>query len=182
MGVRALQFAILTAVRSAEVRGARWDEIDLASAEWVIPAARMKAGQPHRVPLSDAALAILREMAAFKDGSGLVFIGQRKGVPMSDETLTYPLHLMGKGDLTAHGFRSTFRDWAAESTHHPNHVVEQALAHTIGSAVEAAYRRGDLLAKRRALMDDWANYLAKPPAQVVRPRFGKRHAAHEVVA
>ena len=85
-------------------------------------------------------------------------------------------------DLTAHGFRSTFRDWAAEATGHPNHVVEQALAHTIGSAVEAAYRRGDLFAKRRALMDDWAAYLAKPAAQVVRPRFGEQHAAHEVVA
>jgi integrase len=81
---------------------------------------------------------------------------------------------MGHGDLTVHGFRSTFRDWAAEATHHPNHVVEQALAHAIGNAVEAAYRRGDLFEKRKALMDDWANYLAKPPAQVVRPRFGKR--------
>jgi len=101
---------------------------------------------------------------------------------MSDITLTHPLRRMGRGDLTAHGFRSTFRDWAAESTHHANHVVEQALAHTIGSAVEAAYRRGDLLAKRRALMDDWAAYLAKPPAQVVRPRFGKQRATHEVVA
>jgi integrase len=147
-------------------------------AEWTIPAARMKAGKDHRVPLSETALAILREMAALKDGSGVVFLGQRKSVPMSGMTLTAVLRRMGKGELTAHGFRSTFRDWAAEATHHPNHVVEQALAHTIGSAVEAAYRRGDLLAKRRALMDDWAAYLAKPAAKVVRPRFGKQHAAH----
>jgi integrase len=182
VGARALEFAILTAARSGEVRGARWAEIDLDRGEWIIPAERMKAAKDHRVPLSEAALAILHEMAALKNGSGLVFLGQRWGVPMSDMTLTAVLRRMGKGDLTAHGFRSTFRDWAAEATAHPNHVVEQALAHAIPSAVEAAYRRGDLLAKRRALMDDWANYLAQLPAHVVRPRFGKQHAAHEVVA
>jgi integrase len=182
MGARALQFAILTAARSGEVRGARWSEIELDRAEWNIPAARMKTGETHRVPLSEAALAILREMAALKDGSGLVFIGQRKSVPMSDMTLTAVLRRMGKGDLTAHGFRSTFRDWAAEATAHPNHVVEQALAHAISSAVEGAYRRGDLIAKRRALMDDWAAYLAKPPAKVVRPRFGQQQAAQGAMA
>jgi integrase len=182
MGARALEFAILAAVRSGEVRGARWDEIDLDRAEWIISAERMKAGQPHRVPLSEAVLAILHEMAALKDGSGLVFLGQRKGVPMSDMTLTAVLRRMGMGDLTAHGFRSTFRDWAAKATVHPNHVVEQALAHAIGSAVEAAYRRGDLIEKRTALMADWAAYLAKPAAQVLRPRFGRQPAAHEVVA
>jgi len=182
IGACALEFAILTAVRSGEVRGARWDEIDMDRAEWIIPAERMKAGRDHRVPLSRAALAILQKMAALTDGSGFVFLGRDKGVPMSDMTLTAVLRRMGKGDLTAHGFRSTFRDWAAEATHHLNHVVEQALAHAIPSAVEAAYRRGDLLAKRRTLMDDWAAYLAMPPAQVVRPRFGKRQAAHEVAA
>lgn len=182
MGVRALQFAILTAVRSAEVRGARWDEIDMERAEWIIPAKRMKSAKDHRIPLSEAALTILREMAPFKDGSGLVFVGQRKGVPMSDETLTNPLRRMGKGDLTAHGFRSTFRDWAGEATNCAREVVEMALAHRLGDAAEQAYARGDLLAKRRVLMDDWAAYLAKPPAQVVRPRFGKQHAAYEVVA
>jgi len=180
MGARALQFAILTAARSGEVRRAQWSEIDMDRAEWIIPAARMKAGKDHRVPLSEAALAILHEMAALKDGSGLVFLGRRKGVRMSDLTLTSPLRRMGRGDLTAHGFRSTFRDWAGEATHHANHVVEQALAHAIPSAVEAAYRRGDLLAKRRVLMDDWAKYLAKPPAQVVRPLFGKHHATEDV--
>lgn len=182
MGAKALAFLILTAARSGAVRGARWDEIDPDRAEWIIPAGRMKAGQPHRVPPSEAALAILHEMAALKDGSGLVFLGHRRGVPMSDMTLTAALRRMGRDDLTAHGFHSRFRDWAAEATHHPNHVVEQALAHAIGSAVEAAYRRGDLIRKRRVLMADWAVYLAKPAAEVVRPRFGQHQAAHEAVA
>jgi integrase len=165
MGARALAFVILTAARSGEVRGARWDEINFDRTEWIIPAERMKAGQPHRVPLSEPALALLREQAKLKDGSGLVFLGQRKDTPMSDMTLTAVLRRMGRGDLTAHGFRSTFRDWAAEATGHPNHVVEQALAHTIGSAVEAAYRRGDLFAKRVVLMNDWASYLEQPAAR-----------------
>jgi integrase len=171
-------------VRSGEVRGARWEEIDLEHAEWNIPAGRMKAGQPHRVPLSEAALAILHAMAAFKDGLGLVFLGGRKGVPMCDLTLTKPLRRMGRGDLTAHGFRSTFRDWAAETTGYSHELCEVALAHAVagGDKTVAAYQRGDLFAKRRALMDDWAAYLAKPPAQVVRPRFGKQRAAHEAVA
>jgi integrase len=182
MGARALEFAILTAARSGEVRGARWSEINLDRAEWNIPAERMKTSQPHRVPLSEPTLAILREMAALTDGSGLVFLGQRKGVPMSDMTLTAVLRRMGCGHLTAHGFRSTFRDWAGEATPHASDVVEVALAHTVGSKVRQAYQRGDMFAKRRALMDDWADYLARAPAEVVRPRFGQQPAAHEVVA
>ena len=184
MGVPALQFAILTAARSGEVRRAQWSEIDMGRAEWIIPADRMKAGKEHRVPLSDAALAILREMAALNDGSGLVFLGRRKGVRMSDLTLTSPLRSMGRGDLTAHGFRSTFRDWAAETTGYSHELCEVALAHAVagGDKTVAAYQRGDLFAKRRALMDDWAAYLAKPPAKIVRPRFGKQRAAHEAVA
>lgn len=178
-GVNALMFAILTATRSGEVRGARWDELDRDLAVWTIPARRMKGGQPHRVPLSPAAVAILNEMAKLKDRSGLVFLGAKHNTPMSDMTMTAVLRRMGHGDLTVHGFRSTFRDWAAEATHHPNHVVEQALAHTIGNAVEAAYRRGDLFEKRKALMDDWAAYLAEPAAKVVRARRG---AVHEVMA
>jgi len=108
----------------------------------------------------------------------------RKGVPMCDLTLTKPLRRMGRGDLTAHGFRSTFRDWAAETTGYSHELCEVALAHAVagGDKTVAAYQRGDLFAKRRALMDDWADYLAKPPAQVVRPRFGKQRAAHEAVA
>jgi len=162
IGARALEFAILTATRSGEVRGAMWLEIDLDHAVWTIPAERMKAGREHRVPLSEAALAILHEIAALKNGSGLVFLGQRRGVPMSDMTLTAVLRRMGKGDLTAHGFRSTFRDWCAESTNHPRELAEAALAHTLRDKVEAAYQRGDLLAKRRRLMDDWAAFCAKP--------------------
>jgi len=120
------------------------------------------------VPLSKPAIVILKEMAKLNDGSGLVFSGLRRGVPMNDTTLTAALLRMGRGDLTGHGTaRSTFRDWTAETTGHPNHVVEQALAHAIPSAVEAAYRRGDLFEKRKALMDDWAAYLARKPAEMV---------------
>jgi integrase len=175
-GVRALEFVILTAVRSGEVRGTRWDEIDLDSAVWTIPAGRMKVkdAKDHRVPLSKPAIAILRQMAELRDGSGLVFLGLKQGVPMSDMTLSVVLRRMGQEDITVHGFRSTFRDWAAETTNHPNHVVEQALAHAIPSAVEAAYRRGDLFEKRRTLMNEWAAYLAKTPTKVLRPRFGQR--------
>ena len=176
-GVSALQFAILTACRSGEVRGARWDEIDLDDATWTIPLSRMKGGKEHRVPLSEPALDILAAMAELKDGSGLIFLGAKSNVPMSDMTLSAVLRRMGRGDLTVHGFRSTFRDWAAEASTHLNHVAEQALAHAIPSAVEAAYRPRDLFEKRRALMDDWAAYLAKPPAKVVRRRFGQRQAA-----
>ena len=180
-GVNALMFAILTATRSGEVRGARWNEVDLDGAVWTIPARRMKGRQPHRVPLPAPAVAILNELVKLKDGSGLVFLGTKLNTPMSDMTLTAVLRRMGRGELTVHGFRSTFRDWAAETTGYPNHVVEQALAHAIPSAVEAAYRRGDLFEKRKALMDDWATYLEKSPAQVVRPEFGRRRTAKNAV-
>jgi integrase len=182
MGVLAFRFAILTAVRSGEVRGAQWSEIDIERAVWTIPAERMKSGREHRVPLTESALAILRELADVQDGSGLVFFGAKRGALLSDMTLTAVLRRMARSDLTVHGFRSTFRDWAAEATSYPNHVVEMALAHTIGNAVEAAYRRGDLFEKRIALMNDWAAYLAKPPAKVLRPRFGQSLATGEVVA
>ncbi len=182
-GVNALMFAILTAARTGEARGATWDEINLEATEWKIPATRMKAGREHRVPLSEPAVAILREMAKLKDGSGLVFLGLKRDVPMSDMTLTAVLRRMGRTDITVHGFRSTFRDWAAEATSHPNHVVEQALAHAIGDKVEAAYRRGDLFEKRVALMSDWAAFLARPAAEVLSsPRFGQRQELREVVA
>jgi integrase len=171
MGARALQFAILTAARSGEARSSRWDEIDLDRAVWTIPAERMKAGKEQRVPLSAAAIELLRSVALLgapgEHGGGLVFPSPyKRGQPMEQRALTYPLEQMGVA-VTAHGFRSTFRDWAAEATSCPNHVVEQALAHTIGNAVEAAYRRGDLFAKRVALMDEWAAFLAKPAAAVV---------------
>jgi integrase len=166
-GARALEFAILTAARSGEARLARWSEIDLDAATWTVPSDRMKAGREHRVPLCARAVELLEEMATLQDGSGLVFLGMRRGVPLSDMTLTAVLRRMGRADITAHGFRSTFRDWAAEATAHPNHVVEMALAHQIGSEVERAYRRGDLFAKRVQLMADWESYLLSPSADVV---------------
>lgn len=160
-GARALEFAILAAARSGEVRGARWGEVDLEAAVWTIPAARMKAGREHRVPLSEAALAVLRAVRVLtkdpKPGD-LVFPGAKQGVPLSDMSLTAVLRRMGRGDLTAHGFRSTFRDWAGEATGHPSEVAEMALAHAVGNKVEAAYRRGDLFEKRRRVMADWAAY------------------------
>lgn len=157
VGARALEFAILTAARSGEVRGATWPEIDLAAGVWTVPAGRMKADREHRVPLSPAALALL--LAVPEAGrEGVVFRG-RTGGEMSDMTLTACLKRL-EVPVTAHGFRSTFRDWAAESTGYPGDVVEMALAHTIGNKVEAAYRRGDLFEKRKRLMDDWAAFCA----------------------
>lgn len=155
MGARALEFAILCASRSGEVRGATWDEIDLNAGVWIIPAERMKAKREHRVPLSSKAVSLLNTLARL-DGTELVFHGTSG--QLSNMSLTAVLRRMNRGDLTAHGFRSTFRDWAAEQTAYPSEVVEMALAHTIGNKVEAAYRRGDLFDKRRRLMDDWAKY------------------------
>jgi integrase len=156
IGARALEFAILTAARSGEVRGTTWDEIDLDAAVWTVPADRMKAGREHRVPLSPAALALLRSLPRWPDNP-LVFAAPRGGV-LSDMTLAAVLRRM-KVAAVPHGFRSTFRDWAAERTHFPREVAEMALAHAIGDKVEAAYRRGDLFDKRRRLMDDWAVFL-----------------------
>jgi integrase len=160
MGARALEFAILTAARSGEVRGATWEEIDLDEAVWTVPAERMKAGKEHRVPLSRAALKLLKTQRPVDDDEavGLVFPAPRGGV-LSDMTLSAVLRRM-KVDAVPHGFRSTFRDWAAERTNYPRDVVEMALAHAIGDKVEAAYRRGDLFDKRRRLMTDWASFLA----------------------
>lgn len=164
----ALAFVVLTACRSGEVRGARWDEINMDAALWTIPGVRMKSGKEHRVPLSPLAMDILRRLAfARSTDDPLVFFGQRPGRVFKDTTLKRVLTKLGHGDFTVHGFRSTFRDWAAETTGHANHVVEQALAHIVSNAVEAAYRRGDLLEKRRVLMADWAAYLGRAPAEVI---------------
>jgi len=158
-GASALEFAILTACRSGEVRGAVWAEIDLDGCMWVIPGERMKAKKEHRVPLSKAAKKVLERMQAERRGD-LVFPGRDEGRPISDMTMSAVLRRMKRGDLTTHGFRSTFRDWVSESTAYPRDVAEMALAHTIGDKVEAAYRRGDLFAKRVRMMDDWAKYCA----------------------
>jgi integrase len=157
IGARALEFLILTAARTGEVIGARWDEFDLAQKVWTVPAERMKAGKEHRVPLSAPALAIVEAMRETRE-SEFVFPGGKRGKPLSNMAMLKLLKRMGRDDLTAHGFRSSFRDWAAESTGFPSEVVEMALAHMVGDKVEAAYRRGDLFAKRRQLMEAWARY------------------------
>ena len=153
----ALEFLTLTASRSGEVRGAHWDEIDRASATWTVPAARMKAGRPHRVPLSERALAVLDAARDLSDGSGLVFPSVR-GLQLPDSALS---KLLRDLDVPAvpHGMRSSFRDWAAECTDAPREVCELALAHINSDRVEAAYRRSDLFERRRALMHEWAAYL-----------------------
>jgi integrase len=156
---RCLEFTILTACRSGEARGATWDEIDLKERVWNIPAERMKAGKAHRVPLSDEAIELLRALPRMVDEQ-LVFSGRKENTPLSDMSLTMLLRRHVPG-ITAHGFRSTFRDWAAETTNYPNEVCEMALAHAVGGSVETAYRRSDLYAKRAALMKDWANYATR---------------------
>jgi integrase len=151
VSARALEFCILTAARTGEVLGARWSEIDLVAKLWTIPGERMKAGAEHRVPLTDRCIEIL---GPAKAASELVFPGPRG--QLSNMALLSVLARMNRDDVTVHGFRSTFRDWASEATDHPREVAEMALAHTIANKVEAAYRRGDLFEKRRRLMDDWA--------------------------
>ncbi|RIK96988.1 MAG: integrase [Proteobacteria bacterium] len=159
IGAAALEFVVLTAVRSGEARGATWDEIDLDAALWTIPAERMKGGKEHRVPLSGRALEILRVMKA-RAINGLVFPGRGGDRMLSDMTLAKTLKSAGAGAYTVHGFRSTFRDWVADETTFQREVAEAALAHAVGDAVERAYRRGDALAKRRKLMEAWASYCA----------------------
>jgi integrase len=172
IGARALEFVVLTAARSGEVRGARWAEIDLESATWTVPGERMKAGKEHRVPLSDAALALLRELPRMA-GTDLVFPAPRGGM-LSDMTLVAVMRRM-EIQAVPHGFRSTFRDWCSERTNYPREVAEMALAHTIGDKVEAAYRRGDLFEKRRRMMAEWAAFVAKPETKgEVIPLQGQR--------
>ena len=154
----AFEFLVLTAARSGEVRLARWDEMDLDAAVWLVPGARMKAKRDHRVPLSGRALAILRDAQSLGDSAGLVFPSPR-GKPLSDMTLSKLIKELGLAAVP-HGFRSSFRDWAAEQTNTPREVVEAALAHTVRNPTEAAYARSDLFARRRRLMDDWGAYLS----------------------
>jgi integrase len=158
---QALAFLILTAARSSEVRHATWDEIDLGGATWTVPEARTKSGREHRVPLGAEAVGIIESMAAIRE-SDFVFPGGRRGHPLSENAMIALLRRMGRADVTPHGFRSTFRDWAGERTNYPREVAEAALAHVVQDKTEAAYRRGDALDKRRRLMADWAKYLARP--------------------
>ena len=154
----AFEFLVLTATRSGEVRGALWTEIDRGEGAWIIPARRTKAAREHRVPLCRRALEILEEARALDRGSPLVFPGLRRN-PIATTALSELLREL-KIAAVPHGFRSSFRDWAAEDTDHPREVVEAALAHKVRNPVEAAYRRTDLFERRRRLMDDWAAYLA----------------------
>lgn len=156
LAARALEFAILTAARSGEVRHASWVEVDMGAKVWTIPAERMKAGREHRVPLNEGAMSLLRSIARV-EGSEVIFQSPRSG-PLTDSALLAVCRRIG-ADCVPHGFRSTFRDWCAECTNVSREVAEMALAHAIGNEVEAAYRRGDLFDKRRHLMDEWAAFL-----------------------
>lgn len=165
MAARAVEFAILTAARSNEVRGARWAEIDLARAVWIVPADRMKAAKEHRIPLSQRAVEILNEMATLgTDPGALVFPGQRSGSPLSDVALSKAAKAAAQENITVHGFRSTFRDWIAEATAYPRELGEKALAHTLSDKVEAAYQRRDMIEKRARLMADWATFCSTASA------------------
>nr|WP_114184667.1 site-specific integrase [Microvirga aerophila] len=159
IAARALEFLVLTAARTGEVLGARWDEVDLEARLWTVPAARMKAGREHRVPLPTRAVEILREMQQSRLNE-FVFPGVKRGRPLSVRAFPLLLQRMGVA-VTVHGFRSAFRDWAGERTSFPREVAEAALAHLVGDAVERAYRRGDALEKRRRLMDAWAGFLGQ---------------------
>jgi integrase len=170
----AVEFTILTAARTGMVRGARWEEIDLDKALWAIPPARMKASREHRVPLSSRCVEILRRAKNLRDGD-YVFPGLRAGNPLSHLSMLMAVRRL-HSQATVHGFRSAFRDWASEQTNFPRDVCEMALAHSIPDKTEAAYRRGDLLEKRRELMAAWAMFaLAKPVANVV--PLGRRKRA-----
>jgi integrase len=160
---RALEFLILTAARTGEVIGARWAEVDLQQRIWIVPAERIKGGKEHRVPLSRSALALVEAM---KGSSGeFIFPGGKRGRPLSNMAMLKLLVRLKRANVTAHGFRSTFRDWASERTSYPREVAEMALAHVVGDKVEAAYRRGDLFEKRRRMMEEWSRFCATPPAR-----------------
>jgi integrase len=158
---RALEFAVLTASRTGEVIGARWSEIDLAGKVWTVPASRMKAGREHRVPLSTRAMEVLKGIGQ-DETDCFVVAGGKPDCPLSNMAMLTVLRRMGREDLTVHGFRSTFRDWAAERTNYPSEGAEMALAHVVGGKVEAEYRRGDFFEKRRRLMAARAAFCATP--------------------
>lgn len=160
---RALEFTILCASRTGEVLGAKRSEFDMGTKVWTIPAERMKAGKEHKVPLSDAAVAVVEAAWGDRQGDGYVFPGFFPGRRIGDDAMRELLRRMRGPGLTVHGFRSAFRDWASEKTSHQNHVVEMAMAHGIDNEVEAAYRRGELMEKRRKLMADWAAYCDTAP-------------------
>jgi integrase len=159
IAARALEFAIMTAARTGEVLFARWDEIDLSARIWTIPPSRMKANREHRVPLNEVAVSILTRMQSIRRNE-YVFPGDRRAV-LSNMALLMVLRRMRRPDITAHGFRASFKTWATERTDFAREVVEAALAHVVGNKVEAAYQRGDVFDKRRQLMDAWARFCAR---------------------
>ncbi|MDT3669515.1 MAG: integrase arm-type DNA-binding domain-containing protein [Aromatoleum sp.] len=169
IAAKALEFTILTACRTGEVIGATWSEIDRESKLWIVPGERMKMGAEHRVPLCARALKILDEVDPLRTKDGYIFPGLKEGKPLSNMAMLALLDRMGRGDLTVHGFRSCFRDWAAETTGFPREICEKALAHLVGDESERAYQRGDLLEKRRRMMDTWSRFCAKqrPEGEVV---------------
>ena len=158
ISTRALEFLILTAARTGEIIGAQRREIDIEEKLWTVPRSRTKSGRQHRVPLSPRAIELLESLPLPEDPNAFVFPGRQPGKPLSNMAMLKLIRDMGRVNIVVHGFRSTFKDWAAESTAHENIVTEMALAHVVGDDVEAAYRRGYLMQKRRALMDDWANF------------------------
>jgi integrase len=162
ISARCLEVTILTALRSGEALGATWDEIDLRAAVWTVPEQRMKGGKAHRVPLSARVTEILRELAEHRE-SDLVFPSQRIGRPLSSAAMPKVLAALGRAEVTVHGFRSSFRDWAAEQTNFPRELAEKVLAHATGDETERAYQRGDLFEKRRKLMQAWAAYCLSTP-------------------
>jgi integrase len=161
----ALEFLILTAARTGEVIGAQWSEINLAERLWVVPAERTKTSKEHRVPLPARAIDILKQVPRHDDDDDYVFVGRAVGRPLPSMAFLMLLRRMGHGSVTTHGFRSSFRDWAAEHTSFSSEVAEMALGHAVGDKVEAAYRRGDLFEKRRQLLDAWAAFCAQPPSR-----------------
>ena len=164
MPARALEFTILTAARTGEVLGARWDEIEWDAKMWRVPANRMKGGREHRVALSQRALDLLRELRREGGDDGFIFVGPRAGTGLSNMSMAAVLRRMGYGHVTTHGFRSTLRDWCAEQTNFPREVAELALAHAVGDKTERSYQRGDLLKKRFALAEAWTRYCTSLPA------------------
>jgi len=162
VAARALELTVLTAARAGEVLGAKWDEIDLGGKVWTVPGSRMKSGREHRIPLAPAAIELLRNVAR-EDDNPFVFIGHKAGAGLSGMALFRLLGRMGSGDITTHGFRSAFSTWASEQTNYASHAIEISLAHSVGNDVEKAYKRGDLLDKRRKLMEAWAKFCASRP-------------------
>jgi integrase len=166
VGARALEFLILTAARTGEVVGARWDEIDFDSKTWIVPGQRMKGHREHRVPLSPACIELLGKLPR-QDGNPFVFIGRRTGTGLDRMALRWVMDRLGQnGVTTTHGFRSSFSNFSHERTSHSAHTIEISLSHNVGTEVERAYRRTDMIAKRRQLMEQWAKYCSMPPTKV----------------